>query len=141
MMLSKLKKNISSYKRMGCLLLAAVLLGSAVSCADGEIEEPTEERTKAIADEAVTEDPRYTCSLPDDLSFEGQTVNMILPAAEVHADEFICESLGGGVVSDAVYERNLAVENMLGLDLEFYEGQVIVDVDRDIKAEPVNMSL
>jgi len=134
MMLSKLKKNISSYKRMGCLLLAAVLLGSAVSCADGEIEEPTEERTKAIVDEAVTEDPRYTCSLPDDLSFEGQTVNMILPAAEVHADEFICESLGGGVVSDAVYERNLAVENMLGLDLEFYEGQVIVDVDRDIKS-------
>lgn len=135
MMLSKFKKNLSSFKRVGCLLLAGLLLGFAVSCSNGEIETPTAEHgTNTTVTEAVTDDPRYSCSLPEDLSFEGQTVNMILPAAQVHMDEFICESLGGGVVSDAVYERNLAVENMLGIDLEFYEGEVIVEVDRDIKS-------
>ena len=135
MMLSKLRVDLSSCKRAGCLLLAGLLAVSAVSCSRGEIEEPTEEKTTAAVTEAETEDPRYTCDLPEDLSYQGQTVNMILPAAQVHMDEFICESLGGGVVADAVYERNIAVENMLELTLEFYEGHVIEEVDRDIKSQ------
>lgn len=137
MIFDRLKKNHSAFMKMACLLLSTLLLASCVSCSSGEVEINTDTSTETentFVSEEETEDPRYSCSLPDDLSFEGQTVNMILPAAQVHMDEFICESLGGGVVSDAVYERNLAVENMLGIDLEFYDGHVIVDVDRDIKS-------
>lgn len=141
MIVGQLKKKVSVLKKAGCLLLAGLLAVSAVSCSRGEIEETTEKQTTAAVTEAETEDPRYTCDLPKDLSFEGQTVNMILPAAQVHMDEFICESLGGGVVADAVYERNIAVENMLGLTLDFYEGHVIEEVDRDIKSGTAEFEL
>ena len=141
MILEQVTKKVSVFKKAGCLLLAGLLAISAASCSRGEIEETTEKQTTAAVTEVETEDPRYTCDLPEDLSYEGQTVNMILPAAQVHMDEFICESLGGGVVADAVYERNIAVENMLGLTLDFYEGHVIEEVDRDIKSGTAEFEL
>ena len=65
MILEQVTKKVSVFKKAGCLLLAGLLAVSAVSCSRGETEETTEEQTTAAVTEAETEDPRYTCDLPE----------------------------------------------------------------------------
>ena len=138
MIFNRFKKNNSVYTKTVCLLLSTLLLVSCVSCSSGEVEPTTEttaETESTFVSEEETEDPRYLCDLPTDLSFDDQIVTMILPADEAHKDEFLSGSLGYGVVSDAVYERNVAVEEMLSVVLEYYPaGNINAVVDTDIKS-------
>lgn len=129
-----LKASTLWMKRMGCHALALIFLVSFISCAQGVEEPVTEESRSETITEAVTDDPNYVCDLPAGLSFGGATVTMAMANGEGHVDEFITDGLGGGVVSDAVYERNVAVEEMLDIVLEFYEGDVMGMVDRDIQS-------
>ena len=114
-------------KKMLCLLLAGLMLLSATSCAasddDGSAITTAEDQTAVEQD---TRDPNYICDLPDDLDYNDAEVNIMYGTSPGQEDELYSEKLGLGTVSDAVYERNLAVENQLGVKLNMIEGDSIV---------------
>ncbi len=109
--------------RLLCLLLAAGMMGGAVSCGMQDISGETTEDTAAPTDtEMVTEDASETidpddlCDLPDDLDYKGETLCILLG----DKSELMGE-MNGGLVSASVYERNLQVEEDLGVTLELRE--------------------
>ena len=108
-------------KKLLCLLLAALMLFSMVACATGG-DDPSGDGTKdqGTQNEEVTADPNYTCDLPSDLNFKDATIGILYADVNNKADELVSEKLGLGVVSDAVYERNLAVTEWLGVEFEFF---------------------
>ena len=58
-------------------------------------------------------------SLPDDLNFEGQTVRVLARGGDADTEtEFFAEEQSADIVSEAVYKRNLAVEERLNVDTE-----------------------
>lgn len=125
-------------KKILTVSLAVLMLLSCVSCGDasqGDTETGSNQSTTAANTEVVTEDPNYVCDLPKDLKYGGETVTVILNGSPGKVDEFISEEIGGGVVSDAVFERNTTVEEMLDIKLDFYPvDNVIQSVDQDIQS-------
>ena len=75
----------------------------------------TGDETTAPAE--TTADPSYIADIPADLDFGGKTINILATAQAFSKDEFDAQSMNGSVVNDAVYERNLAVEDALGVRL------------------------
>ena len=108
-------------KKILCLLLAMLMLLSLVACGES-VDDPAVNETKddAVVSEAETADPNFTCDLPSNLDYGNDTVGILYVNANNKADELISEKLGLGVVSDAVYERNLAVSEWLKVAFEFY---------------------
>ena len=107
-------------KKILCLLLAALMLLSLVACGE-TTDDPVVNETKGEdATEAETADPNFTCDLPANLNYGGDTIGVLYANVNNKGDELISEKLGLGVVSDAVYERNLAVSEWLKVEFEFY---------------------
>lgn len=105
-------------KKILCLLLAGMMLLPLASCAKGDDPDDTKVvTTVGDANEGETEDPNFACGLPDNLNFQNTEVNIMCVNVDGRADELVSEKLGLGTISDAVYERNLAVENQLGVRL------------------------
>lgn len=123
-------------KKILCLLLAALMMLSICAC--GETNEGDENASKAdgTSAEVNTADPDYVCDLPTDLDYKGDTVNIIFAKATGRDDELVSEGLGYGTISDAVYERNVAVEEQLKVTLNQIpeDGAVATKVDTDIKS-------
>ncbi len=129
--------HTSRFTKLTALALSLLMLVSAVaSCADtGDetAETPADTGVTTPADSAsqsgeaggtdVTEsetiDTDYACDLPDDLHFNDQEVNILYIKAPGRADELVSEKMGGGTVSDSVYERNSIVETQLGVKLVY----------------------
>lgn len=110
----------SKFYRLSALLLAALMLLSLAACGT-TAEQPEGTDTPDVTDavtEAETPDLSYVCELPDQLSFDTE-INYLYTEGYARDDELKSEELGGGVISDAVYERNLSVEDRLGVTLHF----------------------
>ncbi len=120
-----------SCKKILAMLLAGLMLLSAVSCGkpDGEGQDTLPPKDAETLAEGETADPNYTCDLPDDLNFGGTEVNIMHTKNAGREDEMPSERLGRGAISDAVYERNLAVENQLGVKLAYVSRNDDVDVE------------
>ena len=108
-------------KKILCLLLAMLMLLSLVACGES-VDDPAANDTKddAAVSEAETTDPNFTCDLPSNLNYSGEAIGILYANVNNKGDEMVSEKLGLGVVSDAVYERNLAVQEMLDVEFEFY---------------------
>ena len=101
--------------RLASLLLALLMLLSLAACGTGEeTPDETNESTTPAESEAETADPNYTLDLEEGLDYDTE-VAILYVNAPGRTDELECEKLGGGVISDAVYERNVAVEERLGI--------------------------
>ncbi len=126
---------MASCKKWLCLSLAALMLaGSAAlfaGCAEsGENTTETQSTSDSIALESgeSEEDHRF-----DDVNYGGEKPFRIYTSTNVAStgmgnSNFLIEGSGqteGSAVNDAVLERNIAVEEMLGIKLEFTQ----VDVD------------
>ncbi len=109
-------------KRLLIALLAALLL---TSCGGGTATEdtigtPSGGEGNAAAEEAVETEPETTV---DDLfkieqqDYEGKTFSLL--TTETQQYEYDATELTGEVVNDAVYDRNLAVEELLGIKFNF----------------------
>ena len=108
-----------SSKKILTVLLAGLMLMPLASCAtEVEQDENTKAATEA-ATEVETTDPNYTCDLPDDLDYGDTEVNVMFVKKDGRADELPSEKLGLSAISDAVYERNVAVENQLSVKLAY----------------------
>ena len=110
-----------SSKRWLSILLAGLMLLPTASCAkpDGDVDgDKVTTASVGTATEEETLDPDYVCDLPSDLDYGKKTVTMLYP--QKSKSELVSDSLGkGGSITDAVYERNLAVENQLNIQLDF----------------------
>ena len=103
-------------KRIPALLLAALLLSSAVSCAGPEeTVETTAETVPAAETEAETE---LKAELPDK-TYNGEEV-MFLTCLSVGYDwytsyEIYAAEMNGQLINDAVYTRNQQIEELLDI--------------------------
>ncbi len=117
--------------KLAAAALAAILLLSATACGTGQevTGEHTDTDTTPVADTEQV-DTRYTCDLPDDLDFDGTEITIMCIQNPGREDELIAEeSLGGSIITDAVYERNLTVERTLHVKLAYNE------IDDDVPAQ------
>jgi hypothetical protein len=118
-----MKKGIGS---IALLLLAAILLVSIASCANGEDGISGGADTDGDTGAAETADPNLDAdgylrdTLPADLDLGGEKVTMLIRSL-VAATEFYVEEMTGDIVDDALYTRNRCVEERLNADLEFLD--------------------
>ena len=118
-------------KKFLCWFFAVLMLFSLVACGQ-TTEDPTgssEGLASTEGTEAETADPNFTCDLPSDLNYGGETIGILYADVNGRRDELVSE-YGMGVVADAVYERNVLVEEQLGVHLEMYpaEGDMQLNV-------------
>ncbi|MBE6591278.1 MAG: hypothetical protein E7646_04490 [Ruminococcaceae bacterium] len=66
--------------------------------------------------------PLVESALPADLNFGGETVNISVCASQTAY--FIVEELNDDIINDAVYNRNLKVEEDLGVELNWIKAEV-----------------
>ena len=109
----------SNLTRFASLLLAILMFISLAACGTGEQNPDDSQKTTAHAQtEAETLDPNYTMDLEEGLDYDTEVVILYVNKAG-RTDELECEKLGGSVISDAVYERNVAVEERLGITFAY----------------------
>lgn len=111
----------SKFQKLLALILAGLMLLSIAACGTTQESQETGETVGGATDaatEAVTQDLSYVCELPDGLNFDTE-INYLYTEGYARDDELKSDELGGGVIADAVYERNLAVEERLGVELYF----------------------
>ncbi|MBE6612621.1 MAG: extracellular solute-binding protein [Ruminococcaceae bacterium] len=100
-------------KRLVSIMLLAALMLSSASCGGGQSEDTTASTTEpAVTTESVAE----LVGFPEEDN-GGETFTVF---ANIHkAYEYDAEEQTGDVVSDAVYYKNQAVEDYLGIQFEF----------------------
>ncbi len=102
-------------KLLSIMLLAGMMTGLLVSCTDTADKTPGE--TLASGDTAgeVTDD------LPDNLDFNGQEIKILCCDEEITILSFVADEESEDVVSSAIYQRNQAIEQRLGVSIEVVE--------------------
>jgi len=114
----KMKKLIS------CILLLSMLFAAAACSGDSSADETAAADTTA-ADQAETTTVSETLyvedELPDDLSFDGADVKIITRLIDAPLQELNAAEQNGDIVNDAIYERNLEVEQRLDVKLVLTE--------------------
>ena len=117
-------------KRLTCLLLAAIMLLSFASCAasdapdDGEIGNTEQDPATDVTDPAETELTRANTpdSLPADLNFNEEIINIFYFGSDDSNNYDAIGDMGGDIVLDAVYQRNLVTEERLNVKLNWIKG-------------------
>ena len=109
----------SPLTKLLALMLAALTILPLTACGTGNEGETSAITTDNASSEAETENTDYVCDLPEDLDYGGEEINFLYVKKSGREDEMISDGLGNGIISDAVYERNLAVETSLGVELAF----------------------
>ncbi|MBQ8401256.1 MAG: hypothetical protein IJX14_04925, partial [Clostridia bacterium] len=110
-------------KKTLAMLLAALLLASAVtSCGGGEGVETTSD---AGADTASAEteptETEITDDLPDGLKFSGESYTILSREDLQWENEMCTDELTGDIVNDAIYNREITVEERLDVDISAYK--------------------
>ena len=117
---------MKKFKRLLCGLLCLAMLLSTMglmSCASSEEEETDEEGTVV-----TPEDTTVPSALPEDLRFNNKQVNILV--REAYKTEFMAEK-NGAVIDSAIHQRNIQVEDRLGVKLN-YVAQVADTDARDV---------
>ncbi len=100
-------------------LVLMLLLGAFAGCGSDPAETTASaEVTDTTAAETETETLYEPDDLPADLRYDGETINTFGWSGPA-AIEFFAEEMNGELVNDAIYQRNLTVEERLGVQLEY----------------------
>lgn len=137
-----------SPKKLTALLLAGLLLLPVTACGSepADTRETNAATTELVVDEE-TGDPNYTCDLPSNLNYNNTTVGFLYPGdgAFHRGKELKSEGMTGDVIGDAVYERNLTVENQLKIKLDFIDkgtdGDVVSTINNYVQAGDLSAEL
>ena len=113
-------------KSILCLLLCVCCLISVSACG----EEPEKQKGERQDDE-------YRDDLPDDLDFEGQTVNVFYFDSSFLRNELTADGSTGDVVDLAVDRRNLSVEERLNVQLNYIAGDIAAEIFSAIALEEI----
>ena len=121
---------MKTFTRILALICAVILLVPAfASCANTQSSEETtaaeNAQTQAPVEEVTVDNSKdkdgyLRDDLPDEIDYKGETVS-ILGWEDVERPEFeiLEDETGIDMVKDAIYNRNLAVEDRLGVTLEW----------------------
>ena len=108
-------------KKLICILLLGAMLAS-VSC--GSTDDDVKNDTTAsddTAEPADTVDPNsrdaVKSAIPSDLRFDGETVTVLTRDTDPYVGEFLAEEENGDTMNDAIYKRNIKVEDQLGVKI------------------------
>ena len=110
--------------RISAALAALILAGSFASCggspsipADTALSDAAADTGTAAAEDATTE---ITDKIPQGTRFDGETFTVLSREDLDWANEIITDEMTGEIVNDAIYERERAVEERLGVDIQVY---------------------
>ncbi len=108
-------------KRKTALFLAALLILAAASCGEAAPSGATSDTTASTDTsepvEEGSERERLKDPLPANLRFDGETVTIYCKESSI--PNLVPEEETGDIVSDALYARNMATEERLGVKLDF----------------------
>ena len=108
------------------LLMIFPLLASCSDTGSTETKANTSDTSSAdtVQNETETETTRADIpdNLPKDLKFDGDTVNVYHFGSTPTLSYDTAGELGGDVVLDAVYNRNITVEDRLGVKINYIAG-------------------
>ena len=116
-------------KKYFCILLASLMLAGLVSCGESVPNSNEGLTSDGTNSETGELDPNYVCELPTDLTYGGAEVGILYAHADNREGELISDGPGGDVVSDAVHERNMAVEEQLDVHMNMYPADGDTDVN------------
>jgi len=110
--------------KMRIIVAALFLLFLSASCG-GEKKpdtDATKQATEAIGETQTEAEAIAKDSLPDDLNFGGEVINIIVRDDIDAVFEFLAEEEIGDIVHDAIYRRNKTVEERLNVNLNVIRG-------------------
>lgn len=105
-------------KPIAKLLVLAMLLSACVGCGNQTSETTADTTANTTPVETETETLYALDDLPADLNYDGKTVTTFGWSGP-STPEFYVEEQNGEIVNDAVFQRNLNVEERLGVKLEY----------------------
>ncbi|MBE6653056.1 MAG: hypothetical protein E7610_06550 [Ruminococcaceae bacterium] len=108
-------------KRLALTLASLTLLSCFVSCADTDSPDDSKESSTVAVEADSSEDNRFLGLDYKDRPFRIYT-SAHQASSAMDSSNYLIEGegkTGGGMVSDAVYQRNVTVEELLGVKLEF----------------------
>ena len=126
--------------RLICIFLAMLMLFSFAACGEnpGGEEGTSRDTSSTNSEDESNQDLSYVSELPSSVKFNGETIRIVgLDKAGVDDELKSEKSNTGNNVNDAVYARNLAIEERLGI--KFYieekaDTDLTAVVDTTIKA-------
>ncbi len=109
-------------KKLISALTALLVLASAASCGSGadgkpEVTAARTENAAAQVTEAETTDPHLD-SLPADIDLGGMDIRMFGGVEQVNENELSVEEMNGEVINDAIFTRQLSVEQRLNVKIK-----------------------
>ncbi len=114
--------------RIFTAVMALLMLIVFVSCAKIPDEENTppadtttysgESKPEETSAPEETDAPNYISDIPEDLNFNNRTIRMLVTGQPFSDDEFATAGINGETVNDAVYSRNMAIEDRIGVKLD-----------------------
>ncbi|MBE6657720.1 MAG: hypothetical protein E7604_04660 [Ruminococcaceae bacterium] len=130
-----------------CLLCGiACLMLAAVSCAgegSGNLTEPADSAlpagTEHVTEAADPSDARLPLNLPEELNLEGQTFTFLGIGEGMYGyyatTDLYAEGENAEPLNDAVYHRNRAVEELLGITVDVvFHDETYDEIDRCVKS-------
>ncbi len=116
-------------KKLFCVFLVILTLFMPVACAGTA---PDSQNTVTVdSTEAQTDNPRPDIPKSD---FEGDNFSILYPEWGLYTTVFFAEEQNGDQMNDAIYNRTLAVEEYLGVNIEKVSRGSIVDIMPAVKA-------
>ena len=119
-------------KKILSAVMAAALLASVITACGEAADTPAAQGTSAdggagdtnltAAEETEPSRENTPDNLPDDLDFGGATVNIIYMGSEDSTHYDALGEASGDIVYDAVYNRNISVEERLNVKLNWIAG-------------------
>ena len=109
-------------KKLISALTALLVLASAASCGGGaegkpEVTAARTENAAAQVTEAEPTDPHLD-SLPADIDLGGMDIRMFGGVEQVNENELSVEEMNGEVINDAIFTRQLSVEQRLNVKIK-----------------------
>ena len=132
-------------KRILAMFLLLVLLGTAIAgCSEGTQNTDDKTETPAATPEVTgTEGQEETelsradvkDDLPDDLNYNGQSLNILGRSKAWFDGELYVEELNGETLNDAVFNRDISVENRLNVTIDYtLEGDTNAIINKNVTA-------
>ena len=108
------------YRKILAMLLAALLLApSMTACGGGEGTETTPAETTPA--ETVPEETEIRDDLPEGLKFTGETFTILNREDLQWENEMVTPELSGDIVNDAIYNREITVEERLDVKIDAFK--------------------
>ncbi len=107
------------FKSALSILLVTAMLMPLIACADGDSKDKETTAPVTTTPSVTTPSIFYEeDDLPDDIDFEGEKVIICSPSSGQAANDITVEDLNSDVVNDSIYNREMFVEDRLGVEIE-----------------------